>query len=49
MVTETQKHKNQKYAATLERAQSTRKPRNITNYKQRGLFGRLYKKLILWA
>jgi hypothetical protein len=49
MGTETKKTENQKQAATLERAQSTRKPRNITNYKQRGLFGRLYKKLILWA
>lgn len=38
-----------KNVATLERTQSARKPKNITNYKQRGLFGRLYKKLILWA
>ncbi len=49
MVTETKKIKNQKQAATLERPKSSRKPKNITNYKQRGLFGRLYKTLILWA
>jgi len=49
MVTETKKTENQKQAATLERPKSSRKLKNITNYKQRGLFGRLYKKLILWA
>jgi hypothetical protein len=46
MDTETQKTKNQKQAATLERTKSLRKPKNITNYKQRGLLGRLYKQLI---
>jgi len=46
MVTETKKTKNQKQAATLERTKSSRKPKNITNYKQRGLLGRLYKTLI---
>ncbi len=47
MNTKTKNLKNN--AATLERPKSARKPKNITNYKQRGLFGRLYKKLILWA
>jgi hypothetical protein len=46
MVTETKKTKNQKQAATLERPKSLRKPKNITDYKQRGLLGRLYKTLI---
>lgn len=46
MATETKKTENQKQAATLERPKSARKPKNITNYKQRGQFGRLYKTLI---